>query len=157
MTTTDWRSERGNKLLQTELEQLTKYFDEKLSEAMKSPMSPNNDDFDGQYLFQFQEIASSLLKIKNFDENSLEDLLQIRCQIDSIKRNFEGSINLRIQLDKLNAIANTKLLELKKQRKQDFEAFHKTLHFELSPDGPEGSMPRHKSMKKLRESKVAVT
>ena len=114
---------------------------------MLSSTAPREEDIDGQYYFQLQDIAHNLLKVNQYDGTSLDDLVHIRCQLDCIKRDFEGSLNLKLQMKRLYSITNHKLKELKDERGEDFETMRKTLGGEFSVLSPMIKHPHTQSMK----------
>ena len=113
--------------MQKELESLSEMFNLGLNRLMFSPTTRKEDEVEGQYLIQLQEISKGLSKDNILNEEALQDLIQLRCQLDSIKCGFEGSNNLKFQLEKLLIICNAKLKEHKKKRKKDFEVMRNSI------------------------------
>jgi len=140
----------------TELAWLTNYFERKMDEGMDATES-NDDDMDGQYLMQLLDIAQNLQKLENDDPDILKKLLYIRWQLDSIKKDFEGSVNVKTKLDKILVLTNNRIKQFKHERKEEYEDTRQTLKFELSPETLRSEKsPTSSQVHKFRQSKAAI-
>jgi len=113
--------------MQQELEDLRDDIDSRLDRWMVSHKNSKFEEIDGQYLVQLSEIAKDLAWADRYSQSSLQKLVKLRWQLDSIKRGFEGSVNLKFKLEKLMIIWNSKLKEHKRRREWDFESMRNSI------------------------------
>lgn len=111
-----------------DLENLKYELNNQLDYLMGSP-SKGADDMEGQYTLQIVDIIEEILKIEfknNIGSSSdstkeLQELVKIRCRLDSLNRNFEGSQRLKTKLERVLEIVNARLKEYHKRDTQGFQ------------------------------------
>lgn len=110
-----------------ELKHLESDLSQQLNKLMYSPVASQQDDIDGQYIMQLVDIIKDLIYVNNQSEESLKQLIQIRWRIDSIRRGFEGSQKLLFKVEKIFIIANAKLKEHQKKKREDFQSLRDSI------------------------------
>lgn len=113
--------------METELKNLESDLSQELNRLISSPVASHQDDIDGQYIMQLVDIIKDLIYTNFHNEESLKQLIQIRWKLDSIKKGFEGSQKLQFKVEKILIIANAKLKEHQKKKREDFRSLRDSI------------------------------
>ncbi|CAI2381216.1 unnamed protein product [Moneuplotes crassus] len=151
-----------DKSMEVELKHLESDLNQQLNKLMSSPVASQQDDIDGQYIMQLVDIAKDLIYVNNQSEESLKQLIQIRCRLDSIRRGFEGSQKLLLKVEKILIITNAKLKEHQKKKREDFQSLRDSIWSDdklinrsiKSGSSSKKTLKRNMSGVKIRESIV---